>query len=773
MNGRQLTLANGLRCHLYHQPDAREAAALVRVQAGSLDEADRWPGLAHLLEHLLFCGSESFNGEDRLMPWLQQQGGQVNATTQLSRSAYFFQLPAPALSAGVQRLCDMLASPLLTTQAIQQEAAVIEAEYQLLQNHADTLSEAAILDKLKGRFQRFRVGSRQAFGDNVTALQSALRDFHRRFYRAENMELWLQGPQSLDELAQLAIRFGGSLLAGGERAAAVRSVLMPGDRLLQLGGEENFWLILMIAGDEQTVRDNVTLLKMFWQDQAPGSLLAQLRAEALCEAFDAQWLWQDEQQALLALRFSARHISSTQAQQIEQRVWQHLAALTACNAIQLQHFAQLAQQDFVALSPLEQLRGRALGFSPGLAVSDDFTDFAAALPYWPRTRLLTQQHIDGAPHQTQGFTLQLAEWLPPTLDAAESAAFHFYPASADIQLPRLPPVAQPLPIIAPVKQVETLLLRPAFYQTLSEEEAQARQRQLRPVLAELRHAGGNGSWQQMQGNWQLLLNLPASEDRALLSVHQALRALNTPVLTQSAATTHSIVIRQLLAALPTRLIKPSPSPQWLATWCGTNSSLSQRVAHLLSNFTPDLARYTPPAQLQRGIVPIDCDGPDQALLLFMPLSHADDASLAALCVLALMLETRFFQRLRVDQQIGYVVSARYQRVADVDGLMLALQSPDITWRALLGHCKRFMREMVAEIAAISPEKLAAWQASLLTQCASKDNGDAALETLRQQHGLSTLNRAAILSLTLPQLKQLHQRLLRERHRWLILVTRCA
>ena len=89
---RSLTLANGLRCHLSHQPDARESAALVRVGAGSLHEPDRWPGLAHLLEHLLFCGSVGFTGDERLMPWLQQQGGQVNATTQLSRSAWFFQL---------------------------------------------------------------------------------------------------------------------------------------------------------------------------------------------------------------------------------------------------------------------------------------------------------------------------------------------------------------------------------------------------------------------------------------------------------------------------------------------------------------------------------------------------------------------------------------------------------------------------------------------------------------------------------------------------------
>ncbi|WP_436405006.1 insulinase family protein [Pantoea rodasii] len=93
MSSRQLRLANGLKCHLHHQPDARDAAALVRVQAGSLDEPDRWPGLAHLLEHLLFCGSERFKDSDRLMPWVQQQGGQVNATTQLSSSAFFSSFP--------------------------------------------------------------------------------------------------------------------------------------------------------------------------------------------------------------------------------------------------------------------------------------------------------------------------------------------------------------------------------------------------------------------------------------------------------------------------------------------------------------------------------------------------------------------------------------------------------------------------------------------------------------------------------------------------------
>lgn len=115
-----------------------------------------------------------------------------------------------------------------------------------------------------------------------------------------------------------------------------------------------------------------------------------------------------------------------------------------------------------------------------------------------------------------------------------------------------------------------------------------------------------------------------------------------------------------------------------------------------------------------------------------------------------------------------MVSARYQRVADVDGLMLALQSPQIPWQTLLGHCKRFLREILAELDAISPQTLVAWQATLREQCDSSDNAEAALQGLRKQQGLPT-TRDAVASLTLPLIQQLHTRLMRERRRWRILI----
>ncbi|MBR7282339.1 pyrroloquinoline quinone biosynthesis protein PqqF, partial [Klebsiella pneumoniae] len=74
-----------------------------------------------------------------------------------------------------------------------------------------------------------------------------------------------------------------------------------------------------------------------------------------------------------------------------------------------------------------------------------------------------------------------------------------------------------------------------------------------------------------------------------------------------------------------------------------------------------------------------------------PLPHG--RSLAARRVLAQNCEPLFFRRLRLEQQIGYVVSCRYQRVADRDGLLMALQSPDRPAGELLRCGKDFLRQL--------------------------------------------------------------------------------
>ncbi|UTN74438.1 insulinase family protein [Pseudomonas aeruginosa] len=141
---RACVLPNGLRLHLAHDPAASRAAAWLRVAAGSHDEPSAHPGLAHFLEHLSFLGGAAFPGDERLMPWLQVRGGQVNASTRGRTTDYFFEVTAEHLGAGLARLIDMLARPLLDIDAQRREREVLEAEYLARSADEQTLIDAAL-----------------------------------------------------------------------------------------------------------------------------------------------------------------------------------------------------------------------------------------------------------------------------------------------------------------------------------------------------------------------------------------------------------------------------------------------------------------------------------------------------------------------------------------------------------------------------------------------------------------------------------------------------
>lgn len=771
MMQRTLTLASGLRCHLYHQPDAREAAALMQVGAGSLHEPDRWPGLAHLLEHLLFCDSARFSGSQRLMPWVQQQGGEVNATTRLSRSAWFFQLPAPALEGGVTRLADMLLAPKLTPDAIRQECAVIDAEYQLLQSHSEALSEAALLHPLGERFRRFRAGSRAAFGDNVTDLQRALRRFHQTRFTAPAMQLWLSGPQSLDELESLAAAFSG--LPGDSVPALPVVPQQPDDdaiTLLELPGDNAFWLTLLTPYSHN-FSDSVTLLRSYWLDEAEGGLLHQLRSEELCDTLQVSWLWQDTRHALLALRFSAPAISSAQACRIEQRVWQHLQAVQHTTLHQQQHYLQLAQRDFRAETPLRQLRLRAAAEAPAAHLPSDLASAILQLTQARRMRLLTRQPLSNAlTCITQGFTLRCSRGAFSADVPAAAVRWQFPPRAIRADATGSGGTAAALPQALPVEPAETLLLRPACYQPLADRAGMAYQRRLRPLLAELRHLGGRGVWQQQQGIWQLLLDIPADAAVAWQLLPAITAQLSAADEAGDPPEPAAIVIRQLLQTLPSQLLHPASARRWQAAWCGHDRHLNhyaaQSLARLRRQATPSAS---PP--LRRGITPVACQGRDQALLLFIPLTAPDDISLAALQALGLFLAPRFFQRLRVEQQTGYVVTARYERCADVDGLLFALQSPDISWVRLLTHCRRFLLDMQTVLSQSDDETLRAWQQTLQERCQPHANRQVAQDLLRREAGGPCLTPEAVAALTLPHMLQLFRQLVRQRRRWRVLINR--
>ncbi|PNU28312.1 insulinase family protein, partial [Serratia marcescens] len=278
-------LDNGLAVRAISTPAAEGAAALVCIEAGSFQAPAAWPGLAHLLEHMLFRGSANFSAQDGLMGWTQAAGGRLNATTQATQTAFFFEVGADPLAEGVARLSDMLAAPQLAAEAIAQEIEVIDAEYRLLRADGETRCEAAQRQMFSGfdALHRFHIGSRAAFGSDISALQQALRQFHHHYYRTPNMTLWLQGPQSLEQLHALAQRYGGGLPSGSAAPPETLPPLAAGqDYTLYLPGAPQLRLVFALPHCRS--RGWLRRLERLLLDDAPGGLLARLRAHAWGDA---------------------------------------------------------------------------------------------------------------------------------------------------------------------------------------------------------------------------------------------------------------------------------------------------------------------------------------------------------------------------------------------------------------------------------------------------------------------------------------------------------
>ena len=756
---RRLNL-NGLAVTLVHQPDARDAAALIQVKAGSHDEPDRWPGLAHLLEHLLFTGSQRWPDRDRLMSWIQANGGRVNATTLARRSAYFFEITADRFEDGLARLHVMLCAPLFETAAIKQEMAVIDAEYRLLQHHVPAQAEAALFSLVAEpqTFHRFQIGSADAFGANVVALQQALRDFHQHFYVASNLQLWLQGPQSLDDLAHLAQRFAETLPQGQVQLTIPPLQLLPEMKphAMLSEGVAQYWHSWIVDAQWS---DNVTLLREFLLDDAPGGLMASLRQRGIASEIELKWLYQSDKQLWLVAIFTTE-----QPDRLSESVQHALQAIGETCEEQQMHYLQLAQQRFNALSPLEQLRQRVLGFAP--AEPKRFHAFIAALQAAPSATLFCSNAVYsnkelGESVKTQGFELSLAprETAPQRQSAV--TAFAFYPLKTELICSPLPTAAVTLLHLASDKAA-TLILRPEFFSNLSAESGEACAKRLRPLFATLRHAGGGGEWEEAQGVWQLTLRLPDNQKLADWALEQVADALADNRSGSDPQQPESIAIRELLKRLPQHLTSASSPTCWRAVLCGGSEALHHVIARRLATFSLPVNPLlrSAPLSSHSGVSRIAHPGRDNALLLFIPLDQRHP--LAALRALAQIYEPRFFQRLRVEQQIGYVVSSRYLRSADHDGVLFALQSPNLSVGRLLQHCKRFLRSLDNEIATLDIDVLK-------TQLRA-DESNAALTALRREQGLHDMTQTSIDALTLDDLQQLHTRLTNQRRRWRVLFT---
>jgi len=135
---RKTILENGVRIVSEKVPGVRSVAVGVWVCAGSRYEADEDAGVSHLIEHLLFKGTEKRTARE-ITEAIESVGGQLNAFTSKEYTCYYARVLDEHLPLAIDVLSDMLFSSLFAPEDIEKEKQVIEEEIRMYEDTPDEI----------------------------------------------------------------------------------------------------------------------------------------------------------------------------------------------------------------------------------------------------------------------------------------------------------------------------------------------------------------------------------------------------------------------------------------------------------------------------------------------------------------------------------------------------------------------------------------------------------------------------------------------------------
>ncbi|AIG03428.1 putative coenzyme PQQ biosynthesis-like protein [Pseudomonas fluorescens] len=750
----QLTLANGLRVSLRHAPRLKRCAAALQVAAGSHDVPLAWPGLAHFLEHLLFLGTEAFPASDGLMAYVQRHGGLVNASTRERTTDFFFEVPTPVFGDALQRLGDMLTHPRLAMDDQLREREVLQAEFIAWSQDAEAQQQVALLEGLAAGhpLRGFHAGNRDSLPVEREDFQQGLLGFYQDFYHAGQMTLSLVGPQSLEELQALAQYVGERLRPGPRRPQQAPPALMSGNKhRYSHPGKHHLHHIIAC----NTPHEALVFLCTWLNKAAPGGLLAELKARGWASALHAKVLYQFAGQALLDIEFT---LGSNGAQQV--------AAIEALLNDWLSFFAH---SDWTALRAEYALLGaRQQQTSGALALAQHDQPPLSEEHCQALQAMLGALHL---PHAKQAWKLPpgnpflqqtTKEERPGLIRGQTSAHRGLRTFAQDRSRGR-----RELPALTFSRALPDDTGEGALYlcwQLDTPEHGALFPRlanSLQPLRENARQAGVETSFEAIGNNW--LLKMTGLHEPMPIIIEQLARDLTQPDASrwQEIPTNPlpQMAIRELLKALPARaadtarIIDINVLPDLWATarWQGLGIGVPavwemaiKNAAARLPGQSADVEYKAQPINGQRRWQTCDTAGDEAALLLFCPapsLSLADEADWRLLAHLA---QTPFYQRLRVELQVGYAVFSGIRQFNGQTGLLFGVQSPNVALADLFDHVQAFLKQLPALVngsqdlgnAALaqqfSPQTLPTAQAAeLLWQARLAGHGTDYLEPLQE------------------------------------------
>jgi predicted Zn-dependent peptidase len=207
-------LDNGLRLITESMPHVRSVTIGVWLMRGSRHESDERSGIAHLVEHMLFKGTDTRSAED-LAQSIDSIGGQLDAFTAKEYASYYIKVLDEHLPLAIDVLADIVLRPAFPREEIEREKKVILEEIKMVEDTPDDL----VHEIFTQHFWEGHPLGRPILGskETVEALNGdVLRDYFGRAYVASNMIVSAAGNLEHARVRELLEAAFGAIAREGE-----------------------------------------------------------------------------------------------------------------------------------------------------------------------------------------------------------------------------------------------------------------------------------------------------------------------------------------------------------------------------------------------------------------------------------------------------------------------------------------------------------------------------------------------------------------------------
>ena len=205
-------LDNGIRLVTERIPGVRSAAVGVWLKQGSAHESASARGLSHLLEHLVFKGTERLSAHEIALS-LESLGGGLDAYTSREHTSYQARVLDEHLPVAIDVLADLVLDPRLDPVDLELERAVVLEEIAGVEDAPDDM----VFDLHGERFWRGHPYGQAILGtrETVAALDiDDVRRLHAATYHGGNMVVGCAGNVDHDVVVKHVARLFGSAPTG-------------------------------------------------------------------------------------------------------------------------------------------------------------------------------------------------------------------------------------------------------------------------------------------------------------------------------------------------------------------------------------------------------------------------------------------------------------------------------------------------------------------------------------------------------------------------------